>query len=380
MTDQIDPLEQLRAANPVDSYRMDPGLQEQMTLSVLSEPRSVRRHSVFRTWQAKTASAVAVAAALAAGAVVAFGGGATTPLAPLSISSIQNSTSGASHGPGNYPGHNYNTSFTFVPGLGLSSSASTAPVYSFAYAPDPTTEVTAIATTLGVANPHVVTGGNNGCGVEVGGDSSFVYTDCNPPTGWVFNLKLPPCSGVTKDAAGQVVPCPVAEGLEDSGATDAQLAQWSASAAASVAPSGLTLGSPTFGPDLNVATYPCGIDGVPIDGCAEIFWYSNAGNLAEASGPLSATGPYTQLGDYPLISPRDAVAGVKSDAVFHGSASPTTSTTVTLTNSTLVYEVATMSNGSTALVPAYSYTASNGGTYTAIAVSPSYVQGASPQG
>ena len=125
----------------------------------------------------------------------------------------------------------------------------------------------------------------------------------------------------------------------------------------------------------NVATYPCEIDGVAIDGCAEIFRYTNAGELTEASGPLSVTGAYTLLGDYPLASPRDAVSGVEFDASSHGSANPTTAAVVTLTSSTLVYEVATMTNGSTTLVPAYSYTGSNGGTgYTAIAVSPSLVR------
>jgi hypothetical protein len=140
-------------------------------------------------------------------------------------------------------------------------------------------------------------------------------------------------------------------------------------------PSGLTLGSPTFFP--NVATYPCEIDSAAIDGCAETFRYTNAGELTEASGPLSVTGAYTQLGDYPLASPRDAVSGVEFDALSRGSANPTTATVVTLTSSTLVYEVATMTNGSTTLVPAYSYTGSNGGTYTAVAVSPSLVQEAS---
>jgi hypothetical protein len=138
-------------------------------------------------------------------------------------------------------------------------------------------------------------------------------------------------------------------------------------------PNGLTLGSSTFDP--NVATYPCEIDSVAIDGCAEIFWYTNAGELIEASGPLSVTGAYTQLGDYPLASPRDGVSGVEFDAVSHGPANPMTATVVTLTSSALVYEVATMTNGSTTLVPAYSYTGSNGGTgHTVIAVSPSYVQ------
>jgi hypothetical protein len=376
MSDRVDPVEMLRAANPVDSYRMEPSVQERMTSSILAEPRSVRRHSVLHAWELKAASAAAAVGAIVAAVVVALGGGAAAPLSLLSISALQQSTSGPTHG-----GHGTTPPVTFVAGPQLSSSSSSAPVYSFSYPADPTTEVTSVATTLGIANPRVVAGGDNGCGVVVGGDTSVVFTggaigtDCNPSTEWLFNLKLPACNGLIKNAAGQLVPCPVAWGLDDSGATNAQVAQWSASAAAALTPSGLTLGSPTFFP--NVATYPCEIDSAAIDGCAETFRYTNAGELTEASGPLSVTGAYTQLGDYPLASPRDAVSGVEFDALSRGSANPTTATVVTLTSSTLVYEVATMTNGSTTLVPAYSYTGSNGGTYTAVAVSPSLVQEAS---
>jgi hypothetical protein len=139
----------------------------------------------------------------------------------------------------------------------------------------------------------------------------------------------------------------------------------------------MSLGSPTFGPKLNVATYPCEFNDLTVAGCAETFWYTDEGKLTEASGPLQPDGLETQLGVYPLRSPHDAVSQVVGDAVFHGPLGTGTPPVVTLTSSTLVYAVAYSDNGTTLLVPAYVYSGSDGGTYSTLAVSPSLVSSVS---
>jgi len=81
-------------------------------------------------------------------------------------------------------------------------------------------------------------------------------------------------------------------------------------------------------------------------------------------------GPITDVGSYPLSSPRDAVSEVEASTPVYNSSSPVT---VILTSSSAVYEVATLSDGTNVLLPAFSYAESDGGTSTALAVSPSLV-------
>lgn len=379
MPDQNDPEELLRASNPVNSFTMNPDRQNQMVAGILDAHGPATSGPSSRSWKVKAVSAAAVAA-LAISVVVVLTDRTTTPkLNVLSIKSVQlsalgSSVGGPSHGgPGTRGGHGASGPITFVAGADLSTAPSSAPVYSFTPHSDPTSEVMNVAATLGVMNARVIPGGNNGCGVEVSGDSSSVYTDCNPTTEWIYNMKLPPCHGVIKDASGRFVPCPVYWGLEDSGATDSQLSSWSAAAAATLTPAGMTLGSPTFGPTLNVVTYPCEFNAAAVLGCAETFWYTNEGKLTEASGPLEPDSQVTQLGVYPLVSPHDAVSQVAGNVVFHGPSGTGSGPVVSLTSSVLLYAVAYTDNGAGLLVPAYSYSGSDGGTYSTLAVSPSLI-------
>jgi hypothetical protein len=371
-----DPLEALRDANPVAAFAIDRARRDQMHTAIVSGPPAMHGPHDARGWQLKTVAIAAALALILIGVFALRGSGTQALLKTISIRSVQSSQFGSTPGGSGHggPGNGGVSTITFVPGPLLSSATSSGAIYSFDASADPSIQLAIVASALGIANPQVVVGGNNGCGIGLAGKGAKLFTDCNPTLEWIYNIDLPSCQGVTTNAGGQVVPCIVAEGFNDSSATQAQLEHWSSQAAAAVTPSGITLGDPVYASGLNYVTYPCEFDGVAIVGCDVIFQYSNAGTLLYASGPLAPSTP-TELGSYPLTSPRDAVSEVDGDLFIHGSSRASSAVTVTLTSSTTVYEVATLTDGTDALLPAYSYVGSNGGTYTAIAVSPSLVNG-----
>lgn len=384
MPEVMDPGEQLRAANPVGSYRIDEGRLDHMVAAVIRSPNVAPGSSHLHSWQARAAASIAAAAVLLASGVAVYrsatGG---SQLQPLALKTVQVSSSG---NPSEEPIHGYAggrsssgaiPSETFVPGPNLSNASSSAPVYRFTPVSDPTSLLSLVASTLDVADPVIQAGGSSGCGTTLRGDASSVFSSCSVPLEWFFNIKLPACQGVTKNAAGTLVPCVQAEGFLDSGATQRQLSQWSSAAATALAPSGLTIGAPVYASNLNWVSYPCEVDGVEILGCSENFQYSDAGALLYATGPLDPSGTITSMGNYPLLSPVQAVSRVAAGGVSHGPP-PTSTTTVTLTSSTMEYAVATLNDGTNALVPAYVYMGSDGGSYAAVAIDPADLSGGGP--
>lgn len=379
MPELTDPFEPLRRANPIEAFAMDAAHRDRMYASIVAAPAAIHRAPVFHGRRVKVAVVAVAVTLILLGVLVVRGGGTRGPLRTLSVSSVQSSTFGSTVGGsthGGLPGHGHRghgaSPVTFVPGPLLSNATSSGDVYSFMT--DPTTELSTVASALGIMNPQVVTGGNNGCGIGLSGESAKLFTDCNPTLEWYYNIDLPSCQGVTTTASGQVVPCPVAEGFLDSGASQGQLDDWSSPAAAALTPRGLTLGSENRASTLNHVTYQCELSGTPIVGCDLDFEFSNSGKLLYASGPLAPASPIADVGSYPLSSPRDAVSEVESSTpVYHGPQPSSSPVTVILTSSSAVYEVATLSDGTNVVLPAFSYAGSDGGTYTAIAVSPSLV-------
>lgn len=381
MTERTDPGEMLRAANPVDSYSMNASDLDEMVRHITASPVALRHEGRVRRRHARTASIGAGFAVVVAGvtAALTLGGGQglqVLSLRTVHLSSSGETASGVVHGFSGRGGtHDPVSPVPFVAGPELSNATSSAPVYSYSQPSDPTGELSLVASTLGVMSP-VTQPDPDGCGIEVADDASMVFSNCSKPAQWTYNLRLPACHGLMKNTAGVLVPCPVAEGFTGSGATQEQLQAWSSSDASLLLPSGLTLGGASYG--RNYVSYPCEFDGVLIIGCAENFQYTNAGDLLYASGPLDPESPIASIGAYPLISPVQGVAQINQSAstpVSHGPG-PVTLATVTLTTSTVQYATATLTNGTTVLLPAFMYSGSDGGNYSTDAVAPSYLIGA----
>lgn len=379
MTEHFQATELLRAANPATHYEIDHDHLDEIVNRVVAIEVPTR-HSILRKWKTKSTSAVAAAAVIVAGVVVLLSGG--TPVLPtLALSATSRTAVTAAHGlayrgTATHPPLKSPTSivgsYTFIPGSGLSSATSSAPVYTFGEPTDPSSALMSVANALGVTNP--VASGMSSCQETVTGTSAKVYSQCDSvgsgPDTWYYNVNLPACQGLMTNAAGVSVPCAVGWGFTDSSATPSQLNQWSTPLVGALAPSGVTLGNPTFNGNLNIVTYPCEIDGVPITGCSEMFQYDNGGKLIYATGTTGPVGPFTQLGIYPMISP---LAGVGE---MNGSTSSTTSPqspiVVTLTSPVLAYAMESLTNGTTVLVPQYTYAGSDSASFTALALDPSY--------
>jgi len=378
MTENLQATELLRAANPATDFEIEDEHLDQIINRVVAVQVSTRR-SILRTWRMRSASAVAAAAVVITAVVVSLGGG-TPALPALALSATSRTAVSAAHGSVyrgtvTHPPLKAPTpiigSYTFIAGSGLSSATSSASVYSFGEPTDPSSALMSVANALGVTN--AVLSGTSSCQETVTGNNAKVYSQCDvlgaAPITWYYNVDLPACQGLITNAAGLSVPCAVGWGFTDSSATPSQLTQWSAPLVQALAPSGVTLGNPAFNGNVNIVTYPCEIDGVPITGCSEMFQYDNGGKLIYATGTTGPVGPFTQLGIYPLISP---LAGVGE---MSGSVSSTTSPQspiVTLTSPVLTYAVELLTNGTTVLVPQYTYAGSDNASYTALALDPSY--------
>jgi hypothetical protein len=385
MTERTDLGALLGAANPLDSYAMSSSDLDEMVRRVIAGPVRPRHEGRIRRRHVRTASIVVAFALTVMGVVVGVTLGSGHELQALSLKSVQLSFSSKSasivvHGYLGHKGPRDNPTppgITFVAGPALSAGTTLAPVYSYGHLSDPTSALTLVANMLGIVNP-VTRPGNDGCGTEVGGHSALVWSNCSEPVGWTYNIRLPACKGLMKDSAGLLVPCPVAWGFTESGATQDELAAWSASDAASVLPTGLTLGLASYG--RNSVSYPCEFDGVAIIGCTENFQYSDAGELLYASGPLDPVSPITSVGSYPLISPVQGVAQMNQSAapLFSHGSGPISPSSVTLSTSTVVYATATLTDGTTVLLPAFLYLGSDGGHYSTDAVAPALLsEGAS---
>ena len=377
VTDPLDPTVLLEQANPVPSYEIAASRLDELVSGAVAGARRKprlgasppRQTSVVRRPLVAT---IAVSAAVVVGILVATtspgGGPAVRPL-KLKAVELHEPTGGAQHGG---PGRQSST-IVYVAGPDISTQSGTGEAFSVGMTSDVAAQAVLVAKTLGVTDPTVAPTESGRCGVDVVGESSSVWTTCTQPVTWTYNIKLPSCQGVTRDSAGQLVPCTVADGFLDSAASSSQLLGWSSADALALLPSGLTLGPPTPAYDLNWINYPCELDGVPIVGCTESFQYSNAGTLLYATGPIDPAGPIASLGTYPLQSPASAIAELPTDAVTHGRYP--SSITVTLVSSQQALAFAQLDDGSWVLVPSYVYTDDHGGTYSALAVSPADVQG-----
>jgi hypothetical protein len=378
MTEYFQATELLRAANPATNFDIDHERLDQIINRVVSMQVFTRR-STFRAWKMKSASAVAGAAVVITAVVVSLGGG-TPGLPSLALSATSRTAVYAAHGSleksaGSHPppsGATFPTvgSYTFIAGSGLSLATSLAPVYAISEPADASSALMSVASALGVTNP--VLSGTSSCQETATGNNANVYSQCGlvaaAPTSWYYNVDLPACQGLITNAAGLSVPCVVGWGFTDSSATPGRLTQWSAPLVQALAPSGVTLGNPTFND--NVITYPCEINGVPITGCSEMFQYNNGGKLIYATGTTGPVGPFTQLGVYPLISPLSGVS-VMNESVPSVTTSQS-SFVVTLKSSVLTYAMESLTNGTTVLVPQYTYTGSDNASYSALALDPSY--------
>ena len=378
MTEHFQATELLRAANPATNYEIDDEHLDEMVDRVVAI-QIPSRNSILRTWKVKSASAVSATSVIVTAVVVLLGGGSPA-LPALALRATSRTAVSPAHG-STYRGTDTHPplksptpivgSYTFVAGSGLSTATSSAPVYTYSEPTGPSSTLMSVANALGVTNP--VLSGTSSCQETVTGNSAKVYSQCDSvesaPVTWYFNVDLPTCQGLMTITAGLSVPCAVGWGFTDSSATPSQLTQWSTPLVQALVPSGVALGNPTFNDNVNIVTYPCEIDGVPITGCSEMFQYDNGGKLIYAAGTTGPVGPFTQLGIYPVISP---LAGVSE---MNGSAFSTTSSqspiVVTLTSPVLTYAMESLTNGTTVLVPQYTYVGSDNASYFTLALDPS---------
>lgn len=418
MPDSLDPTELLANAKPDVTYGIEPSRLDEMITRVASTPAS--RFRLLRTWQMRAGSALAAAVVAVAAVLVSIGGGPGLTVLTLGSATIAGPVTHAAITPSP-------TSFatteapvragasqhsTFVGGPRLSTSVTSLAVYRVLSVPDPSASLSHVAAALGVRHAKLnaqctygATGtpvlGANAVGTtavvteapyRAGGCAKGANSASGPLT-WTYNLKGSQCQRPSSLSSIASACTPVPTASQQRIASDQQLTKWSSRLVASlrrydVLPTGMTLAAPSFTSGANVVVYPVLTSGGVISNQYEAFQFSLAGSLVYATGMLGST---TLVNTYPALSPAGGVA------LLHSSGSnvnpggpmipaPTTTSTatgtppgngplskvVTLSSSTLRYQLLWLTDGSAVLVPQYVYRSSDGVQEQVLALSPTY--------
>jgi hypothetical protein len=435
MPDSLDPTELLAAAKPLPTYEIEPAHLDAMITRVASIPAR-SRFSLLRTWQMRAGSGVAAVALVVTGVVVSLGGApqGLTVFALSAGSSVAGPVRQApSPTPSDFATAQLPGTLStpnFVAGTHLSSTTTSLPVYRVDDVASPVASVAGVATALGSKSATVSTkcttktpGEWNALGTKgVVAASPYVYSLCrssfvatSSPLTWTYNLKASTCPEPSSLALGVwYAACHSASTFNDHGATKSQLVQWSAPLIRSLetrqlVPTGMSMDPSGVTVNANAIYYPLATSNGFVTNQYEEFQFTNLGQLIYATGPLAAV---TLQNTYPVISPAAGVAllapATKSSAsgvnlggsVINATTtinpggpmipaptttinpggpmiSATTTTTsptpsVTLTTSSVSYQLIWLANGAALLVPQYTYRASRGLDQRVLALSPSY--------
>jgi hypothetical protein len=414
MPDSIDPTELLAHANPITTYEIDPARLTQMINRVTSTPVP-SRFPLLRTWQMKAGSAVAGAALVATGVLVAISG-APQSLAVLALPSNTAIAGPVAHTPATLgpvvfestqvptvTGSAATAFRTYVAGPRLSTSGVSLRIYKVKWVKNPQTKVLRIAGALNVRDASPVLGvsssppdtwiakGANALVVVapyVGSSTRPTVSISSPgPLTWTYNV-AGPCPQPSTLSLG-VVPtsCPMASDFSDHNASHAELTSWSTPFAtklvtSDLVPGGMTLAPPRFTGTNNIVYYPLRTSNAVTTNQYLEFQFSNQGKLIYATGLLGSVSPGK---NYPVIAEADG-AGLLSNPSLSGInpggpmipapskkvSGSGVAVALTLKSATLTYELVSLTNGSAVLVPQYTYAASDGTALQVLALNPSY--------
>jgi hypothetical protein len=413
MPDSIDPTELLAHANPITNYEIDPAHLTQMVNRVTSTPVP-SRFPLLRTWQMKAGSALAGAALVATGVVIAISG-APQSLAVLALPSSTAIAGPAVRAPATLApvvfestqlptatGTAATATRTYVAGPRLSTSKVSLAIFKVMSVKSPQVKVLRIADALGVrdvspvmepSNPalNFVAKGTNALVIATPYVKSSTHTTVNiassGPLTWTYNAAGPCPQPSTLSPSTAQTSCAMPGDFSDHDASHAQLISWSTPFAtklvtSNLVPGGMTLASPRFTGTDNIVYYPLRTSNAVATNQYVEFQFSNKGTLIYATGLL---GSISSGKNYPVIAEADG-AGVLSSPSLRGinpggPMIPAPSKKVsgsgfaaalTLKSATLNYELVWLTNGSAVLVPQYTYAASDGTSLQVLALDPSY--------
>jgi hypothetical protein len=411
MPESIDPTELLADAKPITNYEIDSAHLTQMVNRVTSTPVPVR-FPLLRTWQMKAGSAVAGAALVATGVVVAISG-APQSLSVLALPSNTPIAGPAAHAPATLAPVTFESTQvptaagtvakairTYVAGPRLSTSEMSLAIFTLSPVKSAQDKVLRIADALNVHEASPVLGlslsaartwiakGTNALVVAAPFVRSFAHSttvSSSGPLTWTYNVagSCPQPSTLSLGAAR--TSCAMASDLSDHNASHGQLISWSTPYAtklvtSDLVPDGMTLASPRFIGTDNIIYYPLKTSNAVATNQYEEFQFSNKGALIYATGLLGSISPGSK---YPVITEADG-AGVLSNSSPSGvnpggPMIPAPSKKVsgsgvalTLNSAKLNYELVWLTNGSAVLVPQYTYAASDGTSLQVLALNPSY--------
>jgi hypothetical protein len=362
----------------------------------------------------KASSAVAGAALVATGVVIAVSG-APQSLTVLALPSNTPIAGPAVHAPATLApvtfestqvptasGTAAKSTRTYVAGPRLSTSAVSLAVYKVAAVKSPQAKVLRIAGALGVRDVGPVTGlpsspalnfvakGTNATVVATpfikSAGPSTVIVPLPGPLTWTYNVAGPCPQPSTLAPGAAPASCAMANDFHDHGASHDQLISWVTPLATrlvtgNLIPNGMTLAPPRFTGTANIVYFPLRTSNIVTTNQYEEFQFSNKGTLIYATGLL---GSIYAPKNYPVISEADG-ASVLSNSSLNGinpggpmipapskKVSGSGAAALTLTSAKLDYELVSLTDGSSVLVPQYTYAASDGTSLQVLALNPSY--------
>ncbi len=428
--------ERLRAADPAAGMSYQHPDVNAMISRIEARAPLARRH-VLRSFKLRMASAVTMAAVLTVGGIAALDG-AGPALQVLSLSAAKASPHApSSFGAASVPKSGMMRiweEFNFSAGSGLSTTAGSAPSYELSFPANASSEATRLATMFGVTGTPVDTNGDGSdwTVTDVAGDT-FDYETYGGVPQWYFNSAPSNASSITT-SDGTTAPMPSKSTIEGDvqnyltqmgygySVTDPQ---YSTSTVTASSP-----GQPDVTTNEETANFSVTVNGLLTDQSFNITVDSN-NKVIEADGPAftlmpsvnyplqspvagvsvleaqqksefaSTPGAATGQGSgsaplsgtstgAPVTSPATAPSGTPSDTTTTDPGNATTTTQpsgppivdVTLNSVSTSLSSYTLTDGSVWMLPMYTYTgtvtnsdgSSYTGTWTTLAVDPSYVQ------
>ena len=378
---------------------------ESMIARVTRMPATSKRR-VWRNFQLKFAGAVVTSALLTTGAIATFSNGPS--FAVLAITGTHNVPTPLSSAPPFSSAMQTLEEFNFSAGSGLSATTPSSPSYALQIPSSASSEASRVATIFGV-NGRAVNSGSDLIVRDAAGNT-LVYRNVGVPQ-WNF---VSASSGAVKNSEAAALSV-----LPDHSAVDALVKTY-----VSKLGYGFSLSTPTFGtstsgtlnPDGSVKTsvgvidvnYTVLINSVNTDQSISFSVDSND-EVVAASGPAFTLGSPQ---NYPLESPQAGISALNTVQVSKFPNNATASTTqtsangssaaaptvpsippivdVTLNSLSLSLKTYQLADGSTWLLPVYSYAGeaansygtSSSSTWNELAIDPSYVSvsAASPSG
>jgi hypothetical protein len=293
-----DPIEMLRAANPVTHDTPIDADAMIARVMLASAPRRSRSHALA-SFKARMAAAVTLAAAATVGAIVTISSLAAPSLAPLSLAAAGSSPTSAAATPSMMICQLCNIApYTFV-ASGLSNDSSSAPVYMLS-SPDPTSTATALATYLGLTGATTapadgvteITSGTTTLDVSSTDLGSLYITDTN-------GLALPDSPSITTPALEAAVQNLLAVAAPGYQLVDPQVT--------------VTTPDPTnsvTGDEF--VSYSVSVEGNLITNLSVSADFDTQGSLLSLTAPLFSV---TSDSSYPLITPAGGVDTLNAEAV-----------------------------------------------------------------